>query len=102
MQKTPRKSLGIVFPSFGTPTMNKLELCWAFDVHNLKVRDFCFLNDFGKVFKTSFPIALVELETLQWKFDLERGIINKLKALMQKKEFEHDNFLTKCELVEKA
>jgi hypothetical protein len=54
------------------------------------------------VFKTSFPIALVELETLQWKFDFERGIINKLKALMQKKEFEHDNFLTKCELVEKA
>jgi len=47
------------------------------------------------VFKTSFPIALVELETLQWKFDFERGIINKLKALMQKKEFEHDNFLTK-------
>lgn len=36
------------------------------------------------MFKTSFPIALVELETLQWKFDFEKGIINKLKALMQK------------------
>jgi hypothetical protein len=54
------------------------------------------------VFKTSFPIALVELETLQWKFDFERGIINKLKALMQKRSLSMTIFLAKCELVEKA
>jgi hypothetical protein len=36
------------------------------------------------------------------EIDFEGDIINKLKALMQKKEFEHDKFLTKCELVEKA
>jgi len=97
LQKAPHKSLGILFPSFGTPTMNNLELCLAFDVHNLKVHDFFFKNNFGRVFKSSFPIALV-----QWKCDFEGGIINKLKTLMQKEEFEHDIFLAKCELVEKA
>ncbi len=45
---------------------------------------------------------LETLESLQWKFDFQIGIVVAFKTLMQKGEYEHNKVLAKCALAKET